>query len=53
VTPSGLSGAAPGSPTISGSTSANVAFQSIAYYGGSGVNESALDEIISATRSRR
>ncbi|GCE10589.1 fibronectin type III domain-containing protein [Tengunoibacter tsumagoiensis] len=45
VNPSSLGGNAPGSASAQTTTTTNIAFQSVAYYGGNGSGQSSIDEI--------
>ncbi|MGD0733387.1 MAG: fibronectin type III domain-containing protein, partial [Terracidiphilus sp.] len=45
VNPSSLGGAAPSTPSATYSTSNSLAFASLSYYGGSGINDSAIADI--------
>jgi hypothetical protein len=45
VNPGSLGGSAPSAPSAQGSATSSLAFRSLAFYGGNGFNQSALDEI--------
>ena len=45
VNPASLGGSAPGTATISGTTTSSIAFKSLAYYGGNATNQSSINEI--------
>jgi hypothetical protein len=45
VNPGSLGGSAPSTPNVQGTTTSSLAFRSLAFYGGNGFNQSALDEI--------
>jgi chitodextrinase len=45
VNPSSLGGSAPSNPSSSATTSMSIAFKSLAFYGGTGTNQSSIDEI--------